>query len=232
MVRFSCSIEGKEIETIPKITVLSKTIKTDKLPDVLENLSLVRLRLITHNARLVGARKELGMTGEDMAATAGLSRGHLRDIENLRAVPTEEEMVKIACVLEKPIDYLFPEELMSAIKVGVFSRRKVELAAPEVISLTEAQGFRLAYDGETALIEEVSRTLLVEEINEVLETLAPREQLVLRLRFGLGGKEPQTAEAVGRKLGVSRQRIYEIESKTLRKLRHPSRSRKLKDFLE
>lgn len=194
--------------------------------------SLARLRLITHNARLVDTRKALGMTGEDMAAAVGLARHRLRDIENLRAIPTEEEIVKIACALEKPTDYLFPEELMSAIRLGVFSRRKVELSAPEVISLTEVQVRRLTYDGETALIEEVSQTLLTEGINEALDTLTPRERRVLELRFGLEDGQKRTLEEVGKEFNVFRERIRQIESKALRKLRHPSRSRKLIDLLD
>ena len=197
----------------------------------IENLSLVRLRLITHNARLVDTRKGRGMTQPVMAQTVGMSQERLRDIENLRAVPTDEEIVRIACVLEKPIDYLFPEELLSAIKIGVFSRRKVELAAPEIISLTEAQRLRLTYDGETRLIEEVSRTLLTEEINEVLETLAPREQRVLRLRFGFDSK-PMSLREIGREFNLTQERIRQIECKALRKLCHPRNSRKLKDYLD
>jgi RNA polymerase sigma factor (sigma-70 family) len=213
---------------MPEVEVYPGETETEDI----ENLSLVRLRLITHNARLVDARKEIGMTGEDMAAAADLSRGRLGDIENLRAVPTDEEMVKIACVLVKPIDYLFPEELMSAIKLGVFSRRKVELAAPEIISLTEAQRLRLTYDGETALIEEVSRTMLSENIEEVLNTLSPREQRVLELRFGLKDGRSRTLKEVGREFNVTRDRIRQIEAKALRKLRHPSRSRRLMDYLD
>lgn len=198
----------------------------------IENLSLVRLRLITHNARLVDARKERGMTQRVMARAVGINSSRLSCIETLRVMPTEDEMAKVALVLEKPIDYLFPEELLSAIEVGVFSRRKVELAAPEVISLTEAQHLRLAYDGETVLIEQVSRTLLAKQITEVLETLAPRERKVLRLRFGFEDGRSHTLGEVGRDFGVTRERIRQIEGKALRKLRHPSRSRKLRGYLE
>lgn len=198
----------------------------------LREASLARLRLITHNARLVDARKRHGITGEKMSLLVGLSRSRLRDIENLRVIPTEEEVVKIACILEKPIDYLFPEELMSAVRVGVFSRRKVELDTPEVISLTEAQRLRLTYDGETTLIDEVSKTLLHEQIEAVLDTLTPREKRVLELRFGLEDRQRRTLEEVGKEFNVTRDRIRQIELKALRKLRHPSRSRYLKDYLE
>ncbi|GAH84574.1 unnamed protein product [marine sediment metagenome] len=121
---------------------------------------------------------------------------------------------------------------MSAVGAGVFSLRKVELAAPEIISLAEAQRLRLTYDGETALIEEVSRTLLTEDIKEVLNTLSPREERVLELRFGLKDGRSQTLEEVGKEFTLTRARIREIEAKALQKLRHPSRLQRLKDYLD
>lgn len=197
-----------------------------------ENINLVRLRLITHNARLVDARKELGMTQPEMAQAAGVHWFRLHRIETLKVVPTEDEMCKIACVLEKPIDYLFSEELLAAVEAGVFSRRKVELSGPRIVYLTEALQRQLITDGGIdAAEEEMNRQLLAERINDILEALEPREQLVLRLRFGLDGEGAKTLETVGREFGVTRDRIRQIEAKALRKLRHPTRSRKLKDYL-
>ena len=74
--------------------------------------------------------------------------------------------------------------------------------------------------------------LLKEELNEVLDTLSEREARVLRLRFGLDDGRNRTLEEVGREFKVTRERIRQIEAKALRKLRHPSRSKKLKDFLD
>ena len=74
--------------------------------------------------------------------------------------------------------------------------------------------------------------LLKEQVSEVLNTLTDRESRVLQLRFGLEDGRSRTLEEVGREFGVTRERIRQIEAKALRKLRHPSRSRKLKDFLE
>ena len=87
-------------------------------------------------------------------------------------------------------------------------------------------------DDAPAPQDSASYTLLKEEIAEVLHTLTPREEKVLKLRFGLEDGHPHTLEEVGSRFGVTRERIRQIEAKALRKLRHPSRSKKLKDFLD
>ena len=80
--------------------------------------------------------------------------------------------------------------------------------------------------------EAAAATLLKEQLNEVLETLTEREQKVLRLRFGMNDGRARTLEEVGKEFDVTRERIRQIEAKALRKLRHPSRSRKLRDYLD
>ncbi len=80
--------------------------------------------------------------------------------------------------------------------------------------------------------EAASHTLLKEQLGDVLKSLTPREEKVLRLRFGLEDGRPRTLEEVGREFNVTRERIRQIEAKALRKLRHPSRSKKLRDFLD
>ena len=80
--------------------------------------------------------------------------------------------------------------------------------------------------------DSVAYTMLKEQLLGVLDTLTPREEKVLRLRYGLDDGKPRTLEEVGREFNVTRERIRQIEAKALRKLRHPSRSKKLKDFLE
>ena len=81
-------------------------------------------------------------------------------------------------------------------------------------------------------VDAASRQLLKEQIDDVLSTLTRREQRVLVLRFGLEDGRSRTLEEVGQEFSVTRERIRQIEAKALRKLRHPSRSRKLKDYLE
>jgi RNA polymerase primary sigma factor len=80
--------------------------------------------------------------------------------------------------------------------------------------------------------EAASLTLLKEQLSDVLATLTDREEKVLKLRFGLVDGRQRTLEEVGREFNVTRERIRQIEAKALRKLRHPSRSKKLKDFLD
>ena len=86
-------------------------------------------------------------------------------------------------------------------------------------------------EGISEPAEAASYNLLREQLVDVLKTLTPREETVLRMRFGLEDGHPRTLEEVGKEFNVTRERIRQIESKALRKLRHPSRSKKLKDFL-
>ena len=74
--------------------------------------------------------------------------------------------------------------------------------------------------------------LMREQLSDVLKTLTPREARVLSLRYGLDDGNPKTLEEVGKEFNVTRERIRQIEAKALRKLRHPSRSKKLRDFLD
>jgi RNA polymerase primary sigma factor len=87
-------------------------------------------------------------------------------------------------------------------------------------------------DEEIRPEDQASAELLKSHLAEVLDTLNDREKKVLRLRFGLDDGRQRTLEEVGREFGVTRERIRQIEAKALRKLRHPTRSKKLKDYLE
>lgn len=90
----------------------------------------------------------------------------------------------------------------------------------------------VADQNQPTLYDKVSRELLKDALGKVLETLSPRERKVLMMRFGLEDGKPKTLEEVGREFRVTRERIRQIEAKAIRKLKHPTRARKLKDFLE
>jgi RNA polymerase primary sigma factor len=81
-------------------------------------------------------------------------------------------------------------------------------------------------------VEAASMSLLKDQVEKVLSTLEPRERRVLQLRFGLEDDRNRTLEEVGKEFGVTRERIRQIEARAIRKLRHPSRSKRLKDYLE
>jgi len=90
----------------------------------------------------------------------------------------------------------------------------------------------VADQSQPSLYDKVSRELLKDALQKVLETLSPRERKVLIMRFGLEDGKPKTLEEVGKEFKVTRERIRQIEAKAIRKLKHPTRARKLKDFLE
>lgn len=90
----------------------------------------------------------------------------------------------------------------------------------------------VADQNQPTLYDKVSRELLKDALGKVLETLSPRERKVLAMRFGLDDGKPKTLEEVGKEFKVTRERIRQIEAKAIRKLKHPTRARKLRDFLE
>lgn len=133
-----------------------------------------------------------------------------------------------------------PEEIAEELDMPVGKVREILKIAQEPVSLEtpigEEEDSHLGdFIPDTEMMipaDAAAFTLLKEQLLEVLSTLTDREQKVLRLRFGLDDGRARTLEEVGSKFGVTRERIRQIEAKALRKLRHPSRSKKLKDFLE
>ena len=133
-----------------------------------------------------------------------------------------------------------PEEIGNEMDMEVERVREIMKIAQEPVSLETPIGEEedshlgdfIPDDEAQAPAEAATFTLLKEQLLDVLDTLTPREQKVLRLRFGLDDGRARTLEEVGKEFDVTRERIRQIEAKALRKLRHPSRSKKLKDFLE
>ncbi len=133
-----------------------------------------------------------------------------------------------------------PEEIANEMDMPVEKVREIMKISQEPVSLETPIGEEedshlgdfIPDEEAPAPAESASFTLLKEQLLEVLDTLTPREEKVLRLRFGLDDGRARTLEEVGREFNVTRERIRQIEAKALRKLRHPSRSKKLKDYLD
>ncbi len=133
-----------------------------------------------------------------------------------------------------------PEEIARELNIPIDKVGEIMKIAQEPVSLEtpigEEEDSHLGdfIQDEDALepAESATQTLLREQLNEVLESLTAREEKVLRLRFGLDDGRTRTLEEVGQEFNVTRERIRQIEAKALRKLRHPSRSKKLRDFME
>ena len=124
---------------------------------------------------------------------------------------------------------IFPEKVREIIKI---SQEPVSLEMPIGEEEDSHLGDFIEDRSTMPPVEAASLNLLKDQVEEVLSTLTPRERRVLQLRFGLEDGRSRTLEEVGKEFGVTRERIRQIEAKALRKLRHPSRSKKLKDYLE
>ncbi len=133
-----------------------------------------------------------------------------------------------------------PEEIAKEMGITVEKVREIMKIAQEPVSLETPIGEEedshlgdfIPDDDVPAPSEAAAFAMLKEQLTDVLDTLTPREEKVLRLRFGLDDGRARTLEEVGKEFEVTRERIRQIEAKALRKLRHPSRSKKLKDFLD
>ncbi len=133
-----------------------------------------------------------------------------------------------------------PEEIAKEMNLSVEKVREIMKISQEPVSLETPIGEEedshlgdfIPDDDAPAPAEAAAFTLLKEQLIDVLDTLTSREEKVLRLRFGLDDGRARTLEEVGKEFNVTRERIRQIEAKALRKLRHPSRSKKLKDYLD
>ena len=142
-------------------------------------------------------------------------------LQELGREPQPEEVAKI---MEMPVDKV--REIMK------IAQEPVSLETPIGEEEDSHLGDFIPDDDAPAPAEAAAFTMLKEQLINVLDTLTPREEKVLRLRFGLDDGRARTLEEVGKEFNVTRERIRQIEAKALRKLRHPSRSKKLKDYLD
>ena len=151
-----------------------------------------------------------------------LMRTSRRLMQELGREPAPEEIGK-----EMEMD---PDKVREILKI---SQNTTSLEAPVGSGEDESVlGDFIADEKQVSPYESTSQQMLRENIDEVLGTLSDREARVLKMRFGLAGNKMMTLEEVGRKFGVTRERIRQIEAKALRKLKHPSKRKKLQDFLE
>ncbi len=142
-------------------------------------------------------------------------------VQELGREPTADEVAKQM--------KMSPEKVREIMKIAL---DPVSLETPIGEEEDSHLGDFIEDSDSPAPAEAVSYTLLREQLNEVLHTLTPREEQVLKLRFGLDDGRTRTLEEVGRVFNITRERIRQIEAKALRKLRHPSRSKRLKDYLD
>ncbi len=156
-------------------------------------------------------------------------------------VETINKLVRVSRQLLQELDREpTPEEIAAEMDISEEKVREIMKIAQEPVSLETPIGEEedshlgdfIEDEDAPAPATAASFMLLKEQLGGVLETLTDREKRVLELRFGIEDGRPRTLEEVGREFGVTRERIRQIEAKALRKLRHPSRSKKLKDYLE
>ena len=180
----------------------------------------VGIHIRAFNWHLWNARMRLGWTQYQLADLAGVQRKKMSEFETLKLWPTHDEADLLAATLGEDKDVLFPEALRErCARVPASIRFRVPLTA-------------LPAPQEPDLLEAPFNEELRGGLGAVLATLTPKEQRVLRLRFGFDDGVSKTLEEVGREFGVNRERIRQIEAKALRRLRAPSRSKKLKGYLE
>ncbi|MDI7275312.1 MAG: RNA polymerase sigma factor RpoD [Anaerolineae bacterium] len=149
--------------------------------------------------------------------------------------PEERRAVEEAQARGEPLEPSMERRLRKAAakvrRILRVAQEPMSLETPVGIEDTSSLGDFIEDDTVMGPSEAASRQLLKEQMQDILDSLSTRERRVLQLRFGLEDGQSRTLEEVGRKFGVTRERIRQIEAKALRKLRHPTRSRKLKDYL-
>ena len=197
------------------------------------------LRQVLYNRPLRVARLRCGLTQGQLAELVQVAGKAITAFETFRSYPKPQVAQAIAEVLSVGVEVLFPAWLKECRR-----KRTPSILTDAHFSLDEALALG-RIDPETMCVEsqttpfmlpspedEVERSDLQQKLGEVLHTLTPRERRVLIIRFGLEDGQSRTLEEIGQSLGVTRECIRQIESKALRKLRHPSQSRKLKGFID
>jgi RNA polymerase sigma factor (sigma-70 family) len=188
------------------------------------------IRVITRikNNRLLQCREEMGMTVTQFINHVGISIGTYYNTVALKRYPSQEIAQRIASATGYSIDYLFPDYLKIVSKTVAVKT----ISEPQMVALNEAKQHNLITDGG---IESTEDAILLDEehkvISDVLSTLTPRQERVIKMRYGLAGKGEYTLDEIARRLSLTRERIRQIESKALNKLRNGPRKSMLKERL-
>lgn len=200
------------------------------MPKLLQDEFRFGLKQRLYNWHMRIARQQKGWRMKDLSEMCGVSRPSLQSYEGLRCFPPTEKAERIASALNIDMDILFPRWLKE------LRLTKVPLAIKDKsISLSEAIALQFVKADELVnneWIDDIDRRVALEQVMpKLLDTLPPRERQIIELRFGFKGGRLLTYEEVASKFCVTRERIRQIEFKALRKLRHPSRSRALREIL-
>lgn len=186
-------------------------------------------------------RRRMGWTQIDLASVSGVGINDIHAMEKFKVLPgklriVNDKLIRVARTLEADFDELFPSEYLHAMQKmkyplwqGTFRwMREIYLDELSEEDLPEA----LIDDAAEHVEYQIYHQHLRQILEELLNDLSPREQLVMEKRFGLDGGETQTYEEVGQHFGVTRERIRQVEARAMRRLRHPSRSKRLSVFRE
>lgn len=187
-----------------------------------DDAPVIGFQVNAFNWRLRRAREAKGWNRAELARQIGMAPGVVGDAERLRSV-SENAREKMALALGVPEDVLFPGEI-DALPKGGPPQIELSLTREDVRSLSEPDAYQ-------EMIEGAEREALRGQLIGVMETLSPRQQRILRLRFGLDDGRLRTLDEIGHEFGLTRDRIRQIEAVALRKLRHPSRTKALLDYL-
>ena len=212
------------LKEIGRVPLLTPDEEVDLAVRISNGDEAAKKRLSEANLRLVGsiAKRYLGRIPVHMVET--INKVKKVSSQLLHANGREPSAEEIAEELDMPVEKV--REIMRV------AQEPVSLETPIGEEEDSHLGDFIPDDDAPAPADAASHTLLKETLSNVLDSLTPREEKVLRLRFGLEDGRSRTLEEVGKEFNVTRERIRQIEAKALRKLRHPSRSKKLKDFLD
>ena len=232
------------LKEIGKVPLLSAEEEIELAKKMEEGDEEAKKKLAEANLRLVVSIAKR-YVGRGMLFLDLIQEGNLGLIKAIRIpvhmVETINKLIRVSRQLLQELGREpTPEEIAKEMNMPVDRVREILKISQEPVSLETPIGEEedshlgdfIQDDNVPVPADAAAFTLLREQLNEVLDTLTEREQKVLKLRFGLDDGRARTLEEVGREFNVTRERIRQIEAKALRKLRHPSRSRKLKDYLD